>query len=160
MFSSPLVSSSYVIPTRFVGSTWLLMRATVWRTTTVSWPRSWTPTTLRRGESSWQGRRCRTNCLSFGRCSTSSFLPSSRAAAPLSSGSTLLSPWLERRCAGVSHSYITVQQRTLRVWYVSLCFINAKFLFLLLSRWTSMKRRPSWSSVVFTKCSVPSCYAD
>lgn len=76
------------------------MKATVWRTTTVSWPRFWTHTTWPHGESCWQEHRCRTNYLSSGRCSTFSCPPSSRAAAPSNSGSTLLSPWQERRWAG------------------------------------------------------------
>lgn len=74
------------------------MKAIVWRTITVSWPKSWTHTTWRHDVCCSQELRCRTSSPSSGPCSISSCPRSSRAAAPSNSGSTPRSPWLERRC--------------------------------------------------------------
>lgn len=95
--SGLLIRMHWDCGSRFAGSTWSWMRATGWRTTTVSWLKCWTHTTWLRGVSCWRGRPCRTSCLSCGHCSISCCQPSSRAAAPSNSGSTPPSPWLERR---------------------------------------------------------------
>lgn len=99
--SAVLGSSSrtplFCLLTRSAGSTWLWMKATVWKTTTVSWRRFSTPTIWLHDESSWQELHCRISCLSSGHCWTSSCPPFSRVAALSSNGSMPLSPWLEKR---------------------------------------------------------------
>lgn len=87
-------SISLFIVFRSAGSTWLWTRATVWRTTTASLHRCWTRIMLPHAGFCWQEPLCRTNCLSFGLYSTFSYPQSSKAAATLSSGSMLHSPWL------------------------------------------------------------------
>lgn len=127
-----------------VGSTWLWTRAIVWRITTVSWPRSWTHTTWRRGVCYSRALHCRTSCLSSGPCSTSSCPPSSRAAVHLSSGSTPPLPWLEKRC-------VMVGLGLLYMVFV-FCFFECTVLifpyfFFLLKGWSERRRNhPDYSA--------------
>lgn len=82
---------------RYNGSTWSSTKVTAWRTTTANWRKFWIRTTSHHTVCYWPARRCRTSCLSFGRCSTSCYLQYSRAAPLSSSGSTLRSLPLEKR---------------------------------------------------------------
>ncbi len=82
---------------RYGGSTWSLMRVIVWRTTTVSWPRSSTLTTLPLIACSSLEHHCRTNCQSCGLYLTFCFQASSSHVLHLNSGSMRHLPWLERR---------------------------------------------------------------
>ena len=51
-----------VLAPRFAGSTWSLMKDIGWRTTTVSWPRSWTPSIRHHIDCYWREHHYR--CLS------------------------------------------------------------------------------------------------
>lgn len=84
----------FLLLLRSAGNTWLWMRAIVWRTTTASLHRCWTRITLPHAGFCWQEPLCRTNCLSFGLCSTFYCPQSLKVAALLSNGSMLPSPWL------------------------------------------------------------------
>lgn len=79
------------------GSTWSWTRVIVWRIITVSSLRSSTHTTWLPEGSCSPARPFRTNYPSSGPCWTSCCPPSSKAAVHSSSGSTLRSPWPERR---------------------------------------------------------------
>ena len=82
---------------RFVGSIWLWMRAIVWRTTTVNWPKHWTPIILHRSVSYWLVHHFRIDCLSCGLWWIS-FSPVFLIPRPLSNhGLTHRSRWQERK---------------------------------------------------------------
>lgn len=108
------------------------MKATVWKTTTVSWRRFSTPIIWLLGESFWQEHHCRTNYRSSGHCWTSSCPPFSRAAAPSSNGSTPLSPWLEKRLKDglciVATSDVCEMILQKRTW-TKRCYISSVFPF-------------------------------
>lgn len=91
------------------------MRATVWRTITVSLLRSWTHTTWPQDVCFLRALHCRISYQSCGLFWIFSCPPFSRAAAHLSSGSTLHLQWLERRC-------IVVNSFCLFVYYIQCLF--------------------------------------
>lgn len=74
------------------------MRATVWKTITVSLPKSWTHTTWPQDVCCWQALHCRISYQNCGLFWIFSCPPFSRAAVHLSSGLMLHSLWQERRC--------------------------------------------------------------